>query len=85
MQHSPPPEFVTIVPEPTTPQQNKQPDSIDQSALIVSNTDSRPASFIKRPASFTKHEGRFYLKMGRDSEYLFDRIVVKHLGLLTSR
>ena len=36
------------------PQQNEQPDSVDQSALIVSNAGRRPASFIKRPASFIK-------------------------------
>ena len=36
-----------------TPQQNEQPDSVDQSAHIVSNTRRRPASFIKRVASFT--------------------------------
>ena len=68
-----------------TPQQNEQPDSVDQSALIVSNTDRRPASFIKRPASFIKHEGRFYCKTGLDAGCLFDRIVLKHLGLLISR
>ena len=37
-----------------TPQQNEQPDGVDQSALIVLNTDRRPASFIKRPTSFIK-------------------------------
>ena len=41
-----------------TAQQNEQPNSVDQSALSVSNTGRRPASFIKRPASFIKHEGR---------------------------
>ena len=43
-----------------TPQQNEQPDSVDISALIVSNTGRRPASFIKRPVSFIsfiKYEG----------------------------
>ena len=39
-----------------TPQQNEQPASVDQSALIVLKTGRRPASFIKRPASFIKHE-----------------------------
>ena len=67
------------------PQQNEQPDSVDQSALIIFNAGHRPASFIKRPASFIKHEGRFYWKTGRDSGDLFDHIVVKHLGLLISR
>ena len=36
-------------------------------------------------ALFIKHEGRFYWKMGHDSGYLFDHIVVKYLCLLISR
>ena len=47
-----------------TAQQNEQPDSVDQSALSVSNTGHRPASFIKRPTSFIKHEGTILLKNG---------------------
>ena len=43
-----------------TPQQNEQPDRIDQQALVVSNTGCWPVPFIKQPPSFIKHEGRFY-------------------------
>ena len=60
-----------------TPHQNKQPASIDQLVLIVSNNGHWPASFIKQPASFMKREGWFYWKTGLNSAHLFASIVVK--------